>query len=82
MGTTGKPKLPAIHRLRTDISWEEVVAHWKGRKAKPNGKRIIPLPTLLNHIHYTPSIICTKKSFFTQAAGLLAEHRQPKGSAQ
>jgi len=52
MGTTGKPKLPAIHRLRTDISWEEVVANWEDRKAKPNGTKCIILSLYsTNHTH-------------------------------
>ena len=30
--TTKKPKLPTIHRLRTDITWDDVINNWKEPK--------------------------------------------------
>jgi len=41
-----KPKFPVIHRLRTDITWEDVQNNWKEGKSVPSGERgIITLST-------------------------------------
>jgi len=29
---TKKPKFPTLHRLRSDLQWEDVVNHWKEQK--------------------------------------------------
>ena len=29
---SGKPKLPTLYRLRTDVTWQDVVDNWKGIK--------------------------------------------------
>ena len=34
---TKKPKFPALYRLRTDLTWEDVVNNWKEQKATPSG---------------------------------------------
>ena len=39
---TKKPKFPTLHRLRTDLQWEDVVNHWK--EPNPIIKRISPPP--------------------------------------
>jgi hypothetical protein len=33
--TSKKPKLPTIHRIRPDLTWEDVVAHWHDPKQQP-----------------------------------------------
>jgi len=34
---TGKPKLAALYRVRSDISWDQVVSNWSEQKRAPNG---------------------------------------------
>ena len=32
-----KPKSPALYRLRTDVTWEDVVKNWKDQKTAVTG---------------------------------------------
>ena len=32
-----KPKFPTLHRLRSDIAWDDVVHNWKEQKPSKNG---------------------------------------------
>jgi len=32
-----KPKFPTLYRLRSDITWDDVVHNWKEQKSTPNG---------------------------------------------
>jgi len=32
---TKKPKMPALHRIRHDITWDDVINNWK--EQKPSG---------------------------------------------
>ena len=42
-----KPKFPTLYRLRTDISWEDVVQNWKDSINRTTGKlNITPSPLL------------------------------------
>ena len=36
---TGKPKLPTLYRMRTDLTWDDVINNIKDHKFKPNGNR-------------------------------------------
>ena len=34
---SGKPKLPALYRMRKDMTWEDVVRNWSEQKSTPSG---------------------------------------------
>lgn len=38
LSASGRPKHPVLHRLRTDIAWEDVVSNWKEQKPISSGK--------------------------------------------
>lgn len=38
LDSSKKPKLPTIHRLRTDLAWEQVVLNWREQKWTVTGK--------------------------------------------
>ena len=38
LGASGKPKFPSLHRIRTDMSWDDVVHQFTEPKARPVGK--------------------------------------------
>jgi len=40
-----KPKLPVLHRVRSDLKWEDVIYNWKEKKSAPTGNIF---PFLLN----------------------------------
>jgi len=37
---TKKPKFPTLHRLRSDLQWDDVVHHWKEQKSTFKGNLI------------------------------------------
>ena len=34
---TQKPKLPTVYRMRTDMTWQDVINNWKEQKANTTG---------------------------------------------
>ena len=38
MFASKKPKLPLLYRVRTDITWDDVVKNWKEHKRVPTGR--------------------------------------------
>lgn len=43
-----KPNLPALYRLRPDLTWAQVVSTWKERKPNPTGSAKLPVPVALS----------------------------------
>jgi len=41
---SNKPKLPTLYRIRTDITWEEVVNNWKEKTPVLSGNIFLPSP--------------------------------------
>jgi len=39
MLSSNKPKMPTLYRIRTDMTWDDVVHHWKERINTPIGKK-------------------------------------------
>lgn len=37
---SGRPKLPTVHRLRPELSWNDVVNMWKEKKPSVSGKAL------------------------------------------
>lgn len=57
MLSSKKPKLATLHRLRTDLSWEDVVNNWKEQKPATSGMKE-PCETQYLTL---PSGICAKE---------------------
>jgi len=45
---TKRPKLPSLHRLRPDLTWEDVVENWSDKKtaAAPTEGKLFPCPMI------------------------------------
>jgi len=40
MLASNKPKMPILYRIRTDVSWDDVVSNWKERIVTPMARSI------------------------------------------
>ena len=69
MFASKKPKLPLLYRVRTDISWDDVVKNWNEHKRVPTGTSGWILPPLSR----------TEVLSLVKAVRRPAEKKLPKG---
>lgn len=71
-----KPKFPTLYRLRTDISWEDVVHNWKEQKITPSSGWLILFIFLKLFVFAHIEITCINS---TTSAKAKAKRWQTKG---